>query len=98
MVATCGGAFLGVAPLIGAVGAVVWIVVFVICRYASLASMFAAASLPVAAALLGESWPVIIFATGAAVAVVILHRTNIARLRSGTESRFRFRRTAEPVA
>jgi glycerol-3-phosphate acyltransferase PlsY len=98
MVATCGGAFLGVAPLIGAVGAVVWIVVFVICRYASLASMFAAASLPVAAALLGESWPVIIFATGAAVAVVILHRTNIARLRSGTESRFRFRRTAEPLA
>jgi glycerol-3-phosphate acyltransferase PlsY len=98
MVATCGGAFLGVAPVIGGVGAAVWIVVFVICRYASLASMLAAASLPVAAALLGESWPVIIFATAAALAVVVLHRTNIARLRSGTESRFRFRRTAEPVA
>src|SRR5581483_6151517 len=28
MVATCGGAFLGVAPLVGAAGAGVWIVVF----------------------------------------------------------------------
>ena len=28
----------------------------------------------------------------------VLHRPNIARLRSGTESRFRFRRTAEPLA
>jgi len=44
MVATCGGAFLGVAPVIGGVGAVVWIVVFVVWRYASLASMLAAAS------------------------------------------------------
>jgi len=98
MVATCGGAFLGVAPIIGGIGAAVWIVVFLLFRYASLASIVAALSLPVVAAALGESWPVIIFAAGAALAVVVLHRANIARLRSGTENRFRFRRTAEPLA
>jgi acyl phosphate:glycerol-3-phosphate acyltransferase len=94
MVATCGGAFLGVAPVVGGVGAGVWIVVFLLLRYASLASMLAAASLPVAATLLGESWPVIIFASAAAAAVVVLHRANIARLRRGTENRFSFRRAA----
>src|SRR5690349_11885853 len=64
VVATCGGAFLGVAPLVGAVGAVVWIVVFLVLRYASLASIVAALSLPAAAVLLGEPWPVIVFAAG----------------------------------
>ena len=99
MVATCGGAFLGVAPVVGAIGAAVWIAVFLVFRYASLASMLAALSLPIIAALIGEPWPVIIFAAFAAVAVIVLHRANIARLRSGTESRFRFRRsTQDPPA
>src|SRR6185437_7958327 len=49
VVATCGGAFLGVAPVVGAVGAVVWAVVFLVFRYASLASIVAALALPVAA-------------------------------------------------
>jgi glycerol-3-phosphate acyltransferase PlsY len=37
---------------------------------------------------------VIAFAAGAAAAVLVLHRPNIARLRAGTENRFRFRRPA----
>jgi len=94
VVATCGGAFLGVAPLVGAVGAVVWIIVFLVLRYASLASILAALSLPAAAVLIGEPWPVIVFAGGAALAVLVLHRANIARLRAGTENRFKFRRPA----
>ena len=94
MVATCGGAFLGVAPVVGGIGAAVWIVTFLLFRYASLASILAAASLPIVAALLGEPWPVIVFGALAAVAVVLLHRANIARLRAGTESRFRFGREA----
>ncbi|MGZ8707603.1 MAG: glycerol-3-phosphate acyltransferase, partial [Gaiellaceae bacterium] len=52
VVATCGGAFLGVAPVVGAVGAVVWLAVFLLFRYASLASIVAALSLPIAAVLL----------------------------------------------
>jgi acyl phosphate:glycerol-3-phosphate acyltransferase len=97
VVATCGGAFLGVAPLVGGIAAVVWIVVFAVCRYASVASISAAVSLPVAAAVLGEPWPVIVFTTAAALAVVVLRRPNINRLRSGTETRFRFRRHAAPT-
>jgi glycerol-3-phosphate acyltransferase PlsY len=92
MVATCGGAFLGVAPVVGGIGAAVWVTVFLIFRYASLASIVAALALPLVAVLLGEPWPVIVFAAGAAVAVIVLHRANIARLRAGTENRFRFRR------
>jgi glycerol-3-phosphate acyltransferase PlsY len=92
VVATCGGAFLGVAPVVGAVGAVVWLAVFLLFRYASLASIVAALSLPIAAVLLGTPWPVIAFAAGAAAAVLVLHRQNIARLRAGTENRFKFKR------
>jgi glycerol-3-phosphate acyltransferase PlsY len=100
VVATTGGAFLGVAPVVGAVGAVVWIVVFLVFRYASLASIVAALSLPIAAILLDRPWPVIAFAAGAAAAVLVLHRPNIARLRAGTENRFKFRRLGarEPLA
>jgi Glycerol-3-phosphate acyltransferase len=76
-------------------GAAVWIVFFALFRYASLASMAAAVSLPLAAVALGEPWPVIAFAAVAALAVVALHRPNISRLRAGTEKRFRFRRPAE---
>jgi glycerol-3-phosphate acyltransferase PlsY len=96
-VATCGGAFLGVAPVVGGIGAVVWILVFALFRYASLSSIVAAISLPVAAVVLEEPWPVDVFAGAAAVAVIVLHRPNIARLRAGTETRFRFRRRAEPA-
>jgi acyl phosphate:glycerol-3-phosphate acyltransferase len=96
-VATCGGAFLGVAPVVGGIGAAVWILVFVLFRYASVASIVAALSLPLIAVALGEPWPVIAFGSIAAVAVILLHRPNISRLRAGTETRFRFRRSAEPA-
>jgi glycerol-3-phosphate acyltransferase PlsY len=100
VVATTGGAFLGIAPVIGAVGAGVWIAVFLLFRYASLASIAGAISLPVAAVLLDEPWPVIVFAAVAAAVVLVLHRQNIARLRAGTENRFKFRRLGarEPLA
>ena len=92
MVATGGGAFLGVAPLVGALAGAVWIGAFLAFRYASLASVLAALALPLAAVLLGSSWPVVAFAAAATVAIVAAHRTNLARLRAGTETRFRFRR------
>ncbi|MDQ2911546.1 MAG: glycerol-3-phosphate 1-O-acyltransferase PlsY [Actinomycetota bacterium] len=96
-VATCGGAFLGVAPIVGAIGAGVWILAFAVFRYPSVASMTAAVSLPLVALGLGEPWPVIAFAAIAALAVIVLHRPNISRLRAGTETRFRFRRPAQPL-
>jgi glycerol-3-phosphate acyltransferase PlsY len=92
MVATCGGVVLGIAPLVGLAGLAVWIVVFLVLRYASVASMTAACSLPVLAYLFGEPWPVIVFGALAAAGVVLLHRANIRRLLSGTENRFDLRR------
>jgi acyl phosphate:glycerol-3-phosphate acyltransferase len=91
-VATAGGTFLGVAPLIGLIGLAIWISTFLLTRYASVASMLTAASLPFVGLAFGVPWPVVAFAAIAGAAVLVLHRGNIARLRSGTESRFRLRR------
>src|SRR5437588_10264657 len=66
MVATAGGAFLGVAPAVGGIGVGVWIVLFALTRYASVASIGAALSLPALAAALGYGWPVIGFGGAAA--------------------------------
>ena len=93
-VATAGGTFFGVATTLGLIGLAIWIVVFLVTRYASLASLVTAFSLPFVGLALGEPWPVIVFAAIAAVAVVLLHKENIARLRAGTESRFRLRRSS----
>ena len=92
-VATTGGVGLAVAPLAALAAAAVWIVVFVATRYASIASMAAAVSLPLFALILDASWPVLAFTGGAAVAIVVLHRGNIVRLARGTENRFVLRRS-----
>jgi acyl phosphate:glycerol-3-phosphate acyltransferase len=92
IVATTGGVGLAVAPLATLSAAAVWIVVFLATRYASLASMLAAATLPLFAVLFDASWPVVAFTAGAALAIVVLHRANIARLVRGTENRMALRR------
>src|SRR5207237_828215 len=92
MVATAGGAFLGVAPLLGLAGVGVWLVLFAVTRYASLSSILASASLAPLAYGLGYPWPVIAFGGAAAAGVFVLHRANVRRLLAGEESRFEFRR------
>jgi glycerol-3-phosphate acyltransferase PlsY len=93
-VATAGGTLFGVAPLLALVTGLVWIAVFLVSRYASLASILAGASIPILAWAFGEPWPVIVFGVCAAVAVAVLHRANIGRLLDGTENRFELRRRA----
>jgi glycerol-3-phosphate acyltransferase PlsY len=93
-VATAGGTFFGIAPLLGVLGLAVWLLVFLVSRYASVASMTTGVALVVLAVLLDEPWPVVVFAALSGVAVIVLHRPNIARLRAGTETRFRLRRDA----
>jgi len=83
--------------VVGGIGAAVWILVFAVFRYPSVASIVAVVSLPLIAVALSEPWPVIAFGSIAALAVILLHRPNISRLRAGTETRFRFRRPAQPV-
>lgn len=91
-VATGGGTFLGLAPLLGVIGLAIWITTFGATRYASVASIVSALALPLVGLALDEPWPVIVFASAAGVGVLVLHKGNIARLRAGTESRFRLRR------
>ena len=98
MVATAGGAFLGLAPLAGLACAAVWIATFLLFRYASVASLVGAVALPLLAWATGEPASVIVFAALAAAAVVFLHRANIRRLRAGTESRIELRRKRRPGA
>lgn len=94
MVATCGGVFFGVAPLVAVTAGVVWLLTFVIVRYASVASIVGGIALPVTAAIYGYPLSVILFGTWAAAAILFLHRANLKRLRAGTENRFHWRRTA----
>jgi glycerol-3-phosphate acyltransferase PlsY len=92
MVATAGGATFALAPLAAAICLGVWIVVFGLTRYASLASIATAISLAVLVVALGYPWPVVVFGVAGAVAVIFLHRQNIRRLLGGTEHRFELRR------
>src|SRR5712691_8779134 len=94
MVATCGGVFFGVAVWVALTAGLVWLVVFLALRYASLASIVAGIALPVTAALYGYPSSVIAFGVVAAGAICFLHRANLRRLRAGTESRFQLRRSA----
>ena len=91
-VATAAGVFFAVAPLVGLTAVAIWLVVFLVSRYASLASMVSGVAMPVVAWLYGEPWPTVTFAAIAAAVVVLLHRPNIGRLRRGEEHRFRLRR------
>src|SRR4051794_11720005 len=94
MVATAGGAFLGLAPIVGGLCAAVWLVTFALTRYASVASIVSAAALPFVSWLIGYPWPVTVFAALAAVGVIVLPRANIRRLLRGEETRFRRARPA----
>jgi acyl phosphate:glycerol-3-phosphate acyltransferase len=93
-VATTGGVGLAVAFFATLSAAGVWIGIFLLTRYASVASMFAAVILPFFALLFGASVPVLAFTIAGAAAVILLHRTNIRRLRAGTENRFKLRKRA----
>ena len=92
IVATTGGVALAIAPLAALSAAAVWMIVFFLTRYASVASIVAAVSLPLWALLYGASWPVVAFTAGAALAILVLHRANIRRLLAGEEHRVELRR------
>jgi glycerol-3-phosphate acyltransferase PlsY len=86
-VATGLGAFLRLTPWAMVPAGVVFLALVASFRYVSLASLCAAAGLPVAIVALGYSpW---LAAGAAAVALIVMarHRENIARLLAGTERR-----------
>jgi glycerol-3-phosphate acyltransferase PlsY len=92
MVATGGGATLALAPLAAFCCVGIWLAVFLLTRYASLASIATALALAVLVVLFGYPWPVVVFGVAGAAAVIFMHRQNIRRLLGGTEHRFELRR------
>ena len=93
MVATAGGATFALAPLAAFCCVGVWLVVFALTRYASLASIATAIGLAVFVVVFGYPWPIVAFGIAGAAAVIAMHHQNIRRLVSGTEHRFELRRS-----
>ncbi len=94
MVATAGGATFALAPWAAFCCVGVWLVVFALTRYASLASIVTAVGLAVFVVLFGYPWPIVVFGIAGCVAVIAVHHQNIRRLLGGTEHRFELRRSA----
>ena len=92
MVATAGGATFALAPLTAFLCIGVWLMVFILTRYASLASIATALALAVFVVLFDYPWPIVVFGIAGAAAVILVHRLNIRRLLGGTEHRFEVRR------
>jgi glycerol-3-phosphate acyltransferase PlsY len=100
-VATSFGVALGLWPYFTVCAlffAVTWMVVVLIWRYVSLASITASVTIPLALLLaiilipgweFDNLWPVLIVAIAIPVMVIIRHRENIKRLLAGTESKIR---------
>jgi acyl phosphate:glycerol-3-phosphate acyltransferase len=86
-IATSAGVLVALVPVPLLIVLGVWLVVFALSRYVSLASISAAFTLPFAAWAFGES-RTIIFVTAALAALAIYkHKANIQRLLNGTENR-----------
>ena len=86
-VATACGVFGVLSPVATAVAAAAFVAVVWVTRYVSVGSVVATALLPPLAYLAGASAPVVIAALAAATLIVYRHRSNFARLQTGTEPR-----------
>ena len=73
-----------------AIALVVYLLAAALFRFASLASLCAAAAIPVCALALSVSTPRLILAIFTFILVAVMHRGNIARLIAGTEPKFSF--------
>jgi len=97
-VATAAGVMLALTPLALGVAAAVWAIVLMLTGYVSLASIAAAAVLPLAVYLLEppDTPELLWMDVAVALGVILLHRRNIERLLKGTENRFGRRTVSSP--
>ena len=92
-VATSAGALLALAPVAALIGVAIWILTFWLTRYVSVASIAAAAALPLIiliATRLSRTTGKLLFYSSVCLAAVVIwrHRSNLSRLMRGTEPRF----------
>jgi acyl phosphate:glycerol-3-phosphate acyltransferase len=86
-IATSAGVLTALVPWALLVGLGVWITLFALFRYVSLASIGASLTLPLAVWLTGHSLTLILITIGLAILALYKHRSNIQRLLNGTEHR-----------
>lgn len=92
-VATSAGALLALTPVATLIGVAIWIIVFWLTRYVSLASITAAVVLPVVILVVSsqdqnKGRPLVYSSACVAAVVIWRHRSNLSRLMRGTEPRF----------
>ena len=92
-VATSAGALFALAPIATLVGVAIWILTFWLTRYVSVASIAAAAALPLiilVSTWLSQTTGRLLFYSSVCLAAVVIwrHRSNLSRLMRGTEPRF----------
>ncbi|MGB2601172.1 MAG: glycerol-3-phosphate 1-O-acyltransferase PlsY [Candidatus Omnitrophota bacterium] len=86
-VSTTAGVMAGLHPTILVGGLIVWIAVFAVWKYVSLASISAAVALPILAVITGKDLGFVVFSGIICILGVYGHRTNIKRLLRGEETR-----------
>ena len=87
-VATTVGVFTVLVPIAILFAAIVFFTVFGISKYVSLSSIIAAASLPILIFVLYKNIPLTIFGIIIAALIILKHKSNIERLKNGTETKF----------
>lgn len=92
-VATSLGVFLFLIPYIVMILCLIFIAVFLIFRYVSLASITAAAALPILVFIMDKSNNIYLFILSLIISIFVIyrHKTNIDRLLKGTETKFKFK-------
>ena len=90
-IATSAGVYFALAPLAAGIALGTWVVVFVLGRYVSVASIAAAVALPAAVWFTTDSLFLGIVTTALGLLAIYKHRGNIQRLIRGTESRASFK-------
>lgn len=87
-VAVTMGGLIVLSPVVVLIGIAVWLIAFFSLRYVSLASILFGLSLPISSYFRGESNWVFGFCVLIAALIVVRHKSNIVRLKKGTENRF----------
>jgi glycerol-3-phosphate acyltransferase PlsY len=86
-VAVAAGVFSVLSPVATGLAASLFLITVWMTRYVSLGSIAATVALPPIAWWAGAPWAVIAAAAGTGTLILLRHRTNVRRLRSGTERR-----------
>lgn len=86
-IATTFGVIFALNPIISILAIVVWVVVMIITRYASLSSILAMISIMIFTILFKQSYEYILFSAIIIVLSIFKHKENIKRLRSGNEKK-----------